>query len=119
MDRPPPGPPLDRLAVHGIRATGYHGVFEHERRQGQEFVVDVTLGVDTRPAGAEDDLAKTVDFKVFRNAAELPNGRVAALRVPGAGAMTRKEIDDCAPFVAVYGVQNTVDMIDGALARSA
>jgi dihydroneopterin aldolase len=62
MDRPPQGPPLDRLAVHGIRATGYHGVFEHERRQGQEFVVDVTLGVDTRPAGAEDELAKTVDY---------------------------------------------------------
>jgi aspartyl-tRNA synthetase len=51
------------------------------------------------------DLAKTVDFKVFRNAADLPGGRVAALRVPGGGAMTRKEIDDCAPFVAVYGAK--------------
>jgi aspartyl-tRNA synthetase len=49
------------------------------------------------------DLARTVDFKVFRTAADLPNGRVAALRVPGAGAMSRKEIDDCAPFVAIYG----------------
>jgi aspartyl-tRNA synthetase len=51
------------------------------------------------------DLARTVDFKVFRNAAELPNGRVAALRLPGGGAMTRKEIDDCAPFVAIYGAK--------------
>ncbi|MCC6196504.1 MAG: aspartate--tRNA ligase [Burkholderiales bacterium] len=51
------------------------------------------------------DLAKSVDFKVFRTAAELPNGRVAALRIPGGGAMTRKEIDDCAPFVAVYGAK--------------
>jgi aspartyl-tRNA synthetase len=51
------------------------------------------------------DLAKTVDFKVFRNAAELPNGRVAALRIPNGGAMTRKEIDDCAPFVAIYGAK--------------
>jgi aspartyl-tRNA synthetase len=51
------------------------------------------------------DLARTVDFKVFRNAAELPKGRVAALRIPGGGAMTRKEIDDCAPFVAVYGAK--------------
>jgi aspartyl-tRNA synthetase len=51
------------------------------------------------------DLARTVDFKVFRSAAELPNGRVAALRIPGGGAMTRKEIDDCAPFVAVYGAK--------------
>jgi aspartyl-tRNA synthetase len=51
------------------------------------------------------DLAKTVDFKVFRTAAELPNGRVAALRIPNGGAMTRKEIDDCAPFVAIYGAK--------------
>ncbi|MGE5669117.1 MAG: aspartate--tRNA ligase, partial [Betaproteobacteria bacterium] len=51
------------------------------------------------------DLMKGVDFKVFRNAADLPNGRVAALRVPGGGAMTRKEIDDCAPFVAIYGAK--------------
>src|SRR4029453_15246710 len=49
------------------------------------------------------DLARNVDFKVFRSAAELPNGRVAALRVPGAGAMSRKEIDDCAPLFAIYG----------------
>ncbi len=49
------------------------------------------------------DLMKTVDFKVFRAAADLPNGRVAALRVPGGGALTRKEIDDYAPFVKIYG----------------
>ena len=49
------------------------------------------------------DLMKTVDFKVFRAAADLPNGRVAALRVPGGGAMTRKEIDDYTPFVKIYG----------------
>ena len=49
------------------------------------------------------DLMKTVDFKVFRAAAELPNGRVAALRVPGGGALTRKEIDDYTPFVKIYG----------------
>jgi aspartyl-tRNA synthetase len=51
------------------------------------------------------DLMKSVDFKVFRSAADLPNGRVAALRVPGGGAMSRKEIDDCAPFVAIYGAK--------------
>ncbi len=51
------------------------------------------------------DLARTVDFKVFRSAAELPNGRVAALRVPNGGTMTRKEIDDYGPFVAIYGAK--------------
>ena len=51
------------------------------------------------------DLMKTVDFKVFRGAAELADGRVAALRVPGGGAMTRKELDDLTPFVAIYGAR--------------
>ena len=49
------------------------------------------------------DLMKTVDFKVFRQAAELPGGRVAALKV--SCELTRKEIDDFAPFVAGYGAK--------------
>lgn len=52
----------DRLALRGIRAVGHHGVFEHERREGQEFVVDAVLGVDTREAGRDDDLSRTVDY---------------------------------------------------------
>jgi dihydroneopterin aldolase len=59
----PPGPaPLDRIALRGLRAVGYHGVYEHERETGQDFVVDATLGVDTRPAAAADDLSRTVDY---------------------------------------------------------
>jgi aspartyl-tRNA synthetase len=50
------------------------------------------------------DLMRTVDFKVFRTAADLPNGRVAALRVPGGGTLTRKEIDDYTTFVKIYGI---------------
>jgi aspartyl-tRNA synthetase len=49
------------------------------------------------------DLMRTVDFKVFRQAAELPNGRVAALKV--SVELTRREIDDFAPFVAAYGAK--------------
>ena len=49
------------------------------------------------------DLMKTVEFKVFRTAAELPTGRVAALCVPGGGTLTRKEIDDYTAFVKIYG----------------
>jgi len=50
------------------------------------------------------DLMRTVDFKVFRAAADLPNGRVAALRLPGGGTLTRKEIDDYTTFVKIYGI---------------
>jgi dihydroneopterin aldolase len=53
---------MDRLALCGIRGFGHHGVFDFEREDGQEFVVDVVLGLDTRAAGETDDLGKTVDY---------------------------------------------------------
>lgn len=52
----------DRIALRGVRATGYHGVFDHEKRDGQEFVVDVVLTLDLARAGESDDLAQTVDY---------------------------------------------------------
>lgn len=56
---------LDRIDLRGLRARGHHGVFEHERRDGQEFVVDVAIGLDVTPAGSGDDLAATVDYGVL------------------------------------------------------
>lgn len=52
----------DQLAVRGIEVHGHHGVFDHERRDGQVFVTDLVLGLDTRPAAASDDLLDTVDY---------------------------------------------------------
>ncbi len=52
----------DELAIVGIECFAHHGVFEHERREGQIFVIDLVLGVDTRPAAASDDLHDTVDY---------------------------------------------------------
>jgi 7,8-dihydroneopterin aldolase/epimerase/oxygenase len=54
--------PDDRLALRGLRVFGHHGVFEHERRDGQEFIVDVEIGLDTRTAAAGDDLSATVHY---------------------------------------------------------
>ena len=51
------------------------------------------------------DLMKAVEFKVFRSAAELSDGRIAALRVPKGGELTRKEIDDYTAFVGIYGAK--------------
>ncbi len=51
------------------------------------------------------DLVKGCDFKVFAGPAADPNGRVTALRVPGGGKLTRKEIDDYTAFVARYGAK--------------
>jgi aspartyl-tRNA synthetase len=51
------------------------------------------------------DVMKDVDFKVFRSAAELTDGRVVALRVPAGGQMPRSEIDSYTQFVAIYGAK--------------
>ena len=52
----------DRIALRGLQVRGHHGVFEHERRDGQDFVLDLVLDVDLAKAGASDDLADTVDY---------------------------------------------------------
>lgn len=54
--------PADRLTLRGLRVNGRHGVLESERQHEQEFVVDVVLGLDTRPAAFSDDLVATVDY---------------------------------------------------------
>jgi aspartyl-tRNA synthetase len=52
------------------------------------------------------DVVRDCGFKVFKSAAALPDGRVAALRVPGGNEQfTRKELDDLASFVAIYGAK--------------
>lgn len=52
----------DQLAVRGIEVFAHHGVFDFERRDGQVFVIDLVLGMDTRAAAADDDLTKTVHY---------------------------------------------------------
>jgi aspartyl-tRNA synthetase len=51
------------------------------------------------------DVMKDVDFKVFSGPANAANGRVAALRVPGGGEITRGEIDAYTQFVGIYGAK--------------
>lgn len=53
---------MDRLALRGLRVRGRHGVYEAERASGQEFVVDVVLGLDAGAAARDDDLSRTVDY---------------------------------------------------------
>jgi dihydroneopterin aldolase len=60
----PAATPPDVIEIRGIRGFGRHGVFDHERADGQEFVVDVRLELDTRAAAASDDLADTVNYGV-------------------------------------------------------
>lgn len=52
----------DLIQLSGLRVRGRHGVFDFERRDGQDFVVDVALELDTRPAAASDALSDTIHY---------------------------------------------------------
>ena len=57
--------PLDTITLTGLRANGFHGVFEEERREGQVFIVDVVVHLDFAAAAVSDDLEQTVHYGVL------------------------------------------------------
>lgn len=67
-------PAADRIELRGLRVRGRHGVFDHEKRDGQEFVVDLVVRADLTAAAASDDLADTLHYGEL---AELAAGIVA------------------------------------------
>src|SRR4051794_19147129 len=52
----------DRIELTGLRVRGFHGVYPHERRDGQDFVIDAVLELDLARAGTTDDVADTVHY---------------------------------------------------------
>lgn len=65
----------DRIELRGLTVRGNHGVFDHERRDGQDFVVDVTVWIDLSPAAAGDQLADTYDYGLLaQQAADIVAG---------------------------------------------
>jgi len=71
---------VDQIALVGLRGRGNHGVLATERRDGQEFVVDLVLHLDTRAAAASDDLADTVSYATVAEAVmDIVQGEPVAL----------------------------------------
>lgn len=65
----------DRIELRGLKVRGHHGVFDHERRDGQDFIVDVTVWMDLSLAAASDDLADTLDYGgLAQQAAQIIEG---------------------------------------------
>jgi dihydroneopterin aldolase len=96
---------LDRVAVSGISARGFHGVFDFEKHDGQTFTVDVVLGVDTRDAATSDDLVKTVDYGAVAAAV------VAQIEGPSLDlveTLAQRVADACLAFDRVIAVEVAV-----------
>lgn len=74
------GTPRDRILIRGLRGYGRHGVLPSERAQGQPFVIDLDISLDTRAAAGSDDLADTLDYgEVARQVIAVVEGEPVAL----------------------------------------
>jgi dihydroneopterin aldolase len=95
----------DRIALRGLRVRGHHGVLAEERRDGQVFVIDAVLDIDTRAAAADDDLARTVDYA---DLAHRLAGAVAEDPVDLIETLAARLADVCLSVELVEAVELTV-----------
>ncbi|CCH73225.1 2-amino-4-hydroxy-6-hydroxymethyldihydropteridin epyrophosphokinase [Nostocoides australiense Ben110] len=95
----------DRITLAGLRATGFHGVFDHEKRDGQEFVVDIVLGTDHRAAGRSDALADTINYATV---ADLAMARITGPAYDLIEALAEAIAGDCLTLAGVHTVEVTV-----------
>jgi dihydroneopterin aldolase len=95
----------DRIKLRGLKVRGNHGVFEHERADGQNFVVDITVWIDLADAATSDDLADTFDYGVLaQRAATVVAGPARNLIETVAGEIA----DDVMKDARVHAVEVTV-----------
>ncbi|MEV6829027.1 dihydroneopterin aldolase [Amycolatopsis sp. NPDC051102] len=95
----------DRITLTGLRVFGRHGVFEHEKRDGQEFVVDITVWLDLGPAAESDDLTKTLHYGEL---AQLAAGIVAGEPYDLIESVAGKIADEVMRDERLSGVEVTV-----------
>jgi dihydroneopterin aldolase len=103
---------LDRVALRGLRARGHHGVFEREREEGQTFVVDVVLHMDTRPAAKTDDLTRTAHYGIV---AEEVTAIVSGDPVDLIETLAQRIADQCLTHDPVQEVEVTVHKPDAPI----
>lgn len=97
------GRPLDQIRLVGISQTGHHGVLDFEREQGQPFIADVTVHLDTRRAAASDDLTLTLNYGVLsEQIAEILTGQPVNL--------IETVAEQIASVVLDYAVAGAVDV---------
>lgn len=103
---------MDRVTLRGLKARGHHGVLPREREEGQVFLVDLVLGLDTADAAATDDLARTVHYGVV---AEEVTAVVEGEPVDLIETLAQRIVDQCFTHEAVREVEVTVHKPDAPI----
>ena len=84
-----------QITLTGLRVRGRHGVFDFEREQGQDFVIDVRLDLDLGPAAASDDVTDTVHYgELAGRLAEIVGGEPVNLIETLADRLVTACLDD-------------------------
>ena len=92
----------DRIELRGLRVRGRHGVYEHKRRDGQDFVVDIIVWMDLTAAARSDRLEDTLDYGALaQRAAAIVGGPPCDLIEAVAGRVA----DDVFADVRVQSVE--------------
>ncbi len=66
---------MDRILMQGLEFYAYHGVMQEEKTLGQRFIIDLSLALDLREAGQQDNLTKTVNYgEVYATVREIVTG---------------------------------------------
>lgn len=84
-----------QITLTGLRVRGRHGVFDFEREQGQDFVIDVRLDLDLAPAASSDDVTDTVHYgELAGRLAEIVGGEPVNLIETLADRLVTACLDD-------------------------
>ena len=105
----------DRIELRGLTVRGWHGVFDHERRDGQDFVVDVVAWIDLGAAAESDELSDTYDYGVLaERAAAIVAGPPRRLIETVAGQIAEDVLTDA----RVHTVEVTVHKPQAPIAQT-
>jgi dihydroneopterin aldolase / 2-amino-4-hydroxy-6-hydroxymethyldihydropteridine diphosphokinase len=106
---------MDQIELRGLRVHGRHGVLPFERRDGQDFLIDAVLSVDTRPAAATDDLALTADYGTLsERLAQIVAGEPVQL----IETLAQRLAEACLAEPVVQRVRITVHKPDAPISRT-
>jgi 7,8-dihydroneopterin aldolase/epimerase/oxygenase len=85
----------DRITLTGLKVRGHHGAYAHEKRDGQDFFVDITVWLELAEAAATDDLTKTLHYgELAERAAAIVAGPARDLIETVAGDIAADVLSD-------------------------
>lgn len=103
----------DSITLTGLRVRAHHGVYDFERENGQDFVVDLVVGIDLQPAATNDDVAATIHYGEL---AEKVAAAVASEPVDLIETVAERVADLVLAYPAAQSVRVTVHKPDAPIA---